>query len=44
MFAVFGTKALSDPFVECQNTDMRFDDDAKLFLRALIVAISFLLD
>jgi hypothetical protein len=34
MFALFGTKALFDPFVECQNTDMRFDGDAKLlFLR-----------
>jgi hypothetical protein len=30
MFALFGTKALFDPFVECQYTDMRFDDDAKL--------------
>jgi hypothetical protein len=30
-----GTKALFDPFVECQNTDMRFDDDAKLLFEGL---------
>jgi hypothetical protein len=35
LFALFGMKALFEPFVECQNIDMRFDDDANLLFEGL---------